>query len=103
MCQPLRAQVLSRLLVLACDASGGVASAAQRAQQSLTVFFHAFASAGGGPRLSAAALPAARRALRLGASPAKSPAPQLLRYVLSLLQVCAFIGSAPHQPAMHQR
>ena len=55
----------------------------------LTVFFHAYApqSAAAQGWLSAAALPAARRALLAGPTPAKSAAPQLLRYVLSLLQV----------------
>lgn len=83
------AQVLAQLLVLACDP--GLAAAA-RMQQCLTVFFHAYAplSAAAQERLCAAALPAARRALSAGPSPAKSAAPQLLRYVLSLLQVRLF-------------
>ena len=82
-------QVLAQLLVLACDP--GLAAAA-RMQQCLTVFFHAYAplSAAAQERLCAAALPAARRALSAGPSPAKSAAPQLLRYVLSLLQVGFF-------------
>ncbi|BDA45173.1 probable condensin complex subunit 3 at N-terminal half [Coccomyxa sp. Obi] len=79
-------KVLAQLLVLACDP--GLAAAA-RMQQCLTVFFHAYApqSAAAQGRLCAAALPAARRALLAGLTPAKSAAPQLLRYVLSLLQM----------------
>lgn len=82
--------MLVHLLVLACNPAaaqhGGQAAATQ---QCLTVFFHAYAGHGaaGQARLAAAALPAARRALHLGPAPAKSPAAQLLRYVLSLLQV----------------
>ena len=85
-CAGCREQVLAQLLVLACDP--GLAAAA-RMQQCLTVFFHAYApqSAAAQGRLGAAALPAARRALLAGPTPAKSAAPQLLRYVLSLLQV----------------
>ncbi|CAL8469060.1 g8601 [Coccomyxa elongata] len=79
-------KVLAQLLVLACDP--GLAAAA-RMQQCLTVFFHAYApqSAAAQGRICAAALPAARRALLAGSAPAKSAAPQLLRYVLSLLQM----------------
>ncbi|EIE21059.1 hypothetical protein COCSUDRAFT_43416 [Coccomyxa subellipsoidea C-169] len=79
-------KVLAQLLVLACDP--GLAAAA-RMQQCLTVFFHAYAplSAAAQERLCAAALPAGRRALAAGPAPARSAAPQLLRYVLSLLQM----------------
>ena len=62
-------------------------------RQCLSVFFPVYAAgegAGAGARraaLAAAALPAARRALAAaGAKPARSGAPQLLRYVLQLLQ-----------------
>lgn len=81
-------QILVQLLVLACDP--GLAAAA-RMQQCLTVFFHAYApqSVTAQERLCMAALPAGRRALSAGASSVKSAAPQLLRYVLSLLQVRA--------------
>lgn len=78
-------QVLEQLLLLACDP--GMAAAA-RMQQCLAVFFKAYAaqSALAHRHLSAAALPAARRALSIGPSLAKSAAPQLLRFVSTLLQ-----------------
>lgn len=77
--------MLVQLLELACDPS--MASAA-RMQQCLAVFFKAYASqsAQAHRHLSAAVLPAARRALTVGPSLAKSPAPQLLKFVSTLLQ-----------------
>lgn len=82
------------LLVLACDSSR---ASAAKTQQCLAVFFRAYAplSASVQRRLAAAALPAARRALAAGPSAAKSPAPQLLKYVLSLLQVGICHGTLP--------
>lgn len=75
-----------QLLLLSCDP--GMAAAA-RMQQCLAVFFKAYAaqSARAHRHLSAAALPAARRALSIGPSLAKSAAPHLLRFVSNLLQV----------------
>ena len=64
-------------------------AAAARMQQWLAVFFKAYAAQAAQAQryLSAAALPAARRALSTGPSIAKSAAPQLLKFVSSLLQV----------------
>ncbi len=79
-------QVLIQLLLLTCDPS---MAAAASMQQCLAVFFRAYAAQSGQAHrhLSAAALPAARRALSLGTSLAKSAAPQLLKFVSTLLQV----------------
>ena len=78
-------QVLEQLLLLACDP--GMAAAA-RMQQCLAVFFKAYAAQPvlAQRHLSAVALPAARRALSIGPSLAKSAAPQLLKFVSTLLQ-----------------
>ena len=75
-----------QLLLLSCDPR---LAAAARMQQCLAVFFKAYPakSAQAHRHLSAAALPAARRALSIGPSPAKSAAPQLLKFVSTLLQV----------------
>lgn len=82
-----------QLLLLACDP--GMAAAA-RMQQSLAVFFKAYAaqSAQAHRHLSAAALPAARMALSIGTSFAKSAAPQLLKLVSTLLQASALLCDA---------
>ncbi len=79
-------QVLIQLLLLTCDPS---MAAAASMQQCLAVFFRAYAAQSGQAHrhLSAAALPAARRALSIGPSLAKSAAPQLLKFVSTLLQV----------------
>lgn len=75
--------------------------AAAAARQCLSVFFPAYAAggvAGGRERravLASAALPAARMALAAGASPARSAAPRLLRYVLQLLQARSALAAPP--------
>ena len=79
-------QVLIQLLLLTCNPSMAAASCMQ---QCLAVFFKAYAaqSEQAHRHLSAAALPAARRALSIGPSLAKCAAPQLLKFVSTLLQV----------------
>ena len=78
-------QVLVELLLLACDPR---MVAAARMQQCLAIFFRAYAGQSklAHKHLCAAALPAARRAHSIGPLAAKSAAPQLLKFVLSLLQ-----------------
>ena len=84
-------QVLTQLLLLTCDPS---MAAAARMQQCLAVFFKAYAaqSAQAHRHLSAAVFPAARRALSIGPSPAKSAAPHLLKFVSTLLQAWSWPG-----------
>jgi hypothetical protein len=91
-------QVLEQLLLLSFDP--GMATAA-RMQQCLAVFFKAYAaqSALAHRHLSAAALPAARKALSFGPLLPKSAAPQLLKFVSTLLQA----SSIPlHSAAVQQ-
>ena len=79
-----------RLLVAYVDQATEAAAAAR---QALSVFFPAYAAFCGWHQrlLCEATLPAARRALGLGPSPAKSVAPSLLRFVLQLLQVTSSV------------
>ena len=88
-----------RLLVAYVDHATEAAAAAR---QCLSVFFPAYTAFCGWHQrlLCEATLPAARRALGLGPSPAKSVAPSLLRFVLQLLQVASSVTRPKGRPCV---